>query len=141
VERLRRTQTTTDQRQLFAWMYDEFEAEREVVRAPLKTLGSSSRSPKRLFGQASGSVLKLVAGGGLGELSLFRTLEALAIGVQGKRCMWRARQSVHPSLPVAGGISLSQLESDASRQWEAIEERRRLLVPSTFATGRTSSEH
>ena len=86
-------------------------------------------------------MLKLVAGGGLGELSLFRTLEALAIGVQGKRCMWRARQSVHPSLPVPGGISLSQLESDASRQWEAIEERRRLLVPSTIARGRTLSEH
>jgi hypothetical protein len=100
VARLRRTQTTTDQRQLFAWLYVDFAAEREVVRALLKTLGSSSRSPKRLFGQASGSVLKLVAGGGLGELSLFRTLEALAIGVQGKRCMWRARQSVHPSLPV-----------------------------------------
>jgi hypothetical protein len=135
VERLRRTQSTIDERQLFDRLYQELEADREVVRALLQTLGSSSRSPKRLFGQASGSVLKVVAGGSPGELSLFRTLEALAIAVQGKRCMWRALQSLHPSLPVPGGRSLSELESAAVRQWEAIDQRRRSLVPRTFATG------
>jgi hypothetical protein len=116
VERLRRTQANTNERQLFAWLYEELEADREVVRAVLKTLGSSSRSPKRLFGHASRSVLNMVAGGALGELSLFRTLEALAIGVQGKRCLWRALQSLRPSLPVPGGRSLAELESAAVHQ-------------------------
>jgi hypothetical protein len=140
VERLRRTQANVDERQLFAWLYEELEADREVVQALLKTLGSSSRSPKPLFGHASGSLLKLVAGGALGELSLFRTLEALAIGVQGKRCLWRALQSLRPSLPVPGGRSLSELESAAVHQWEAIEQRRRSLVSGTFATTDSSSE-
>ena len=91
VERLRRTQT--DERPLFDWLYNEFEADHQVVQAILRMLGASSGSPKRLLGQASGAVLKRMAGGAAGDLSLFRTLEALALGVQGKRCMWRALQA------------------------------------------------
>jgi hypothetical protein len=73
----------------------------------------------------------VVAGGGPGDLSLFRTLEALAIGVQGKRCLWRAAQVLalpHPP----GRRTFVELEADAVRQWEAIERHRRSLVPLTF---------
>ena len=132
VERLRRTQT--HERSLFDWLYNELDADHQVVQALLTRLGASSRSPKRLLGQASGSVLKRLAGGMAGDLSLFRTLEALAIGVQGKRCMWRALQTVRPALQLPGTRSLSDLEAAAVRQWEAIEQRRTLMVPRTFAT-------
>jgi hypothetical protein len=135
VERLRRTQASLDDRQFFDWLFKQIEADREVVRALLRSLGSSPRSPKRLLGQASGSVLKLMAGGAKGELSLFRTMEALAIGVQGKRCLWRALEPLQPGLPLPAGKSLSELESSAVRQWEAIEERRQTLVRQTFAAG------
>ena len=68
-----------------------------------------------------------------GELSLLRTLEALSIGVQGKRCMWRALQNLRTS---PGGMDFVELEAKAIRQWEAIEERRRHLVVRTLsATG------
>ena len=132
VERLCRTQT--DERALFDWLYNELKADHQVVQALLTMLGASSGSPKRLLGQASGSVLKRVAGGSAGDLSLFRTLEALAIGVQGKRCMWRALQAVRPALHLPGTRSLSDLDAAAGRQWEAIERRRTLLVTRTFAT-------
>jgi hypothetical protein len=132
VERLRRTQT--DERPLFEWLNHEFEADHQVVQAILRMLGASSGSPKRLLGQASGSVLKRMAGGAAGDLSLLRTLEALAIGVQGKRCMWRALQAVRPALQPPGTRSLSDLDAAAVRQWEAIEQRRAVMVPRTFAT-------
>ena len=132
VERLRRTQT--DERALFDWLFSELEADHQVVQALLTRLGASSKSPKRLLGRASGSVLKRLAGGLAGDLSLFRTLEGLAIGVQGKRCMWRALQAVRPALPLPGSRSLSDLEAAAVRQWEVIEQRRTLIVPLTFAT-------
>ena len=135
VEWLRRTQT--DERPLFDWLYNEFEADHQVVQAILRMLGASSGSPKRLLGQASGSVLKRMAGGAAGDLSLFRTLEALALGVQGKRCMWRALQAVRPVLQLPGTRSLSDLDAAAVRQWEAIEQRRAVMVPRTFATARS----
>jgi len=133
VGRLRRTHAGTDEGALFASLFDEFEGERRVVRALLAQLGASPRSAKRLASQASGAILKLTAGGDRGELSLFRTLEALAIGVQGKRCLWRALQSLSPSIPLPAGWSLAALEAMAVRQWEAIESRRQSLAPATFA--------
>jgi hypothetical protein len=139
VERLRRTQADRDERQLFAWLYEELEADREVVRTLLHSLGWSSRSPKRLVGKATGAVLKVMTGGSSGDLSLFRTLEALAIGVQGKRCMWRALQSL--SLPLPAGKSFAELEFAAIHQWEAIDERRRSLVPRTFMSANGAAAH
>jgi hypothetical protein len=133
VDRLRRTHAGTDEGALFASLFDEFEVERRVVRAVLAHLGASPRSAKRLASQASGAILKWTAGGDRGELSLFRTLEALAIGVQGKRCLWRALQSVEPRIPLPADWGLAALEAMAVRQWEAIESRRQSLAPSTFA--------
>ena len=132
VERLRRTSTSADERMFFEWLYRQLDQDREVVELLLQGLGASPMSAKRFAGHASGALLKFLAGGARGDLALFRTLEALAIGVQGKRCMWRALQFLRPGLAVPGR-PLTDLESDALRQWEAIEERRRALVPQTFA--------
>ena len=95
----------------------------ESCRDLLAQLGRTSASPKRLAAQAVGSVLKLAAGGQRGKLSLFQTLEALSIGVQGKRCMWRALQVIS-NLEHPGARAFSDLESSALRQWEMIEKRR-----------------
>ena len=74
VERVRRMQT--DERPLFDWLYNEFETDHQVVQALLTMLGTSSGSPKRLLGQASGSVFRHLAGGSAGALPLLRTLSA-----------------------------------------------------------------
>jgi hypothetical protein len=116
---------------LFHRLFKEFEEDRSVVHALLAQLGASGRSLKRAAGVASGTMLSVTAGGEPGDLSLFRTLEALAIGVQGKRCMWRALQNLH-TIPRVHGADFLELEAKAIRQWEAIEERRRALVERTF---------
>ena len=117
---------------LFASLYEQFREDRGVVEAILAELGHTSRSAKRLAGQATGSALRAVAGGAPGDLSLFRTLEALAIGVQGKRCLWRAAQAIVALPHPPGRRSFVELEADAVRQWEAIERHRSTLVPRTF---------
>jgi len=137
VERLRQTQI--EERALFEWLGKEFQADRAVVLELLAMLGASSRSPRRLIGEASGAVLQHLAGGSAGELSLFRTLEALSIGVQGKQCLWRALDAVQPPLPLPGTRTVAELDAAAARQWDAIERRRLALVPSTF--GAVPSRH
>jgi hypothetical protein len=117
---------------LFESLHGQFREDRAVVEGILFDLEYTSRSAKRLAGRATGSALRVVAGGAPGDLSLFRTLEALAIGVQGKRCLWRAAQAL-VSLPHRPGRrSFVDLEADAVRQWEAIERHRRSLVSTTF---------
>jgi hypothetical protein len=117
---------------LFASLYEQFREDRGVVEKILAELGYTSRSVKRLAGRATGSALGTVAGGAPGDLSLFRTLEALAIGVQGKRCLWRAAQALVALPHPPGRRSFVELEADAVRQWEAIERHRWSLVPRTF---------
>jgi hypothetical protein len=117
---------------LFESLYQQFREDRGVVEGILAELGYTSRSAKRLAGRATGSALRVVAGGAPGDLSLFRTLEALAIGVQGKRCLWRAAQALVALPHPPGRRSFVELEADAVRQWEAIERHRWSLVPRTL---------
>jgi hypothetical protein len=137
VHRLGSTNRSTEDETLFRRLSKEFEEDHSVVRTLLTHLRASGRSIKRAAGFASGAVLSVPAGGQPGDLSLLRTLEALAIGVQGKRCMWRALQNLRVIPSSVGGMNFVELEAKAIRQWEAIEERRRALVTRTFsATGR-----
>jgi hypothetical protein len=76
----------------------------------------------------------------LGDLSLLRTFEALAVGVRGKRCMWRALQTLRSVPSTAQGMNFVELEAKAVRQWEAIEERRRALVERTFSAAASRAE-
>ena len=133
VHRLGSTHEGTENGTFFRRLSQELEEERSVVRTLLTQLGASGRSIKRAAGYASGAVLSVTAGGEPGDPALLRTFEALAIGVQGKRCMWRALQKLHPVPSTVHGMDFVELEAKAVRQWEAIEERRRALVLQTFS--------
>ena len=132
VQGLRDAYRGSPQGALFGSLYEQFRDDRGVVEGILAELGYTSRSAKRLAGRATGSALHVVAGGAPGDLSLFRTLEALAIGVQGKRCLWRAAQTLVALPHPPGRRSFVELEADAVRQWETIEQHRRSLVLATF---------
>jgi hypothetical protein len=132
VQDLRDANRTNSAGALFESLYEQFREDRGVVEGILAELGYASGSAKRLAGRATGSALRMVAGGTRGDLSLFRTLEALAIGVQGKRCLWRAAQALVALPRPPGRRSFVELEADAVRQWETIEQHRRSLVPDTF---------
>lgn len=132
VHRLGSTHQGTADGTLFRRLSKELDEDRAIVRSLLTRLGASGRSMKRVASHASGAALSVTAGGAPGDLSLLRTLEALSIGVQGKRCLWRALQNLS-WVSAFDGLNFVELEAKAVRQWEAIEERRRALVVQTFA--------
>ncbi len=140
VHRLCSTYAGTEDGRLFGRLSKELEEDRSVVKALLQRLGASERSMKRVAGHASGAVLSVAAGGEPGDLSLLRTLEALSIGVQGKRCLWTALQNLRPAPSTVHGMDFVELEAKAVRQWEAIEERRRGLVARTFSAAEPRSD-
>jgi hypothetical protein len=126
--------TGTEHGMLFARLSREFDEDRSAVHTLLTELGGSGASIKRAAGFASGHMLSVIAGGERGELSLLLTLEALAIGVQGKRCLWRTLQSLPTVSSRVGGPNFDELEARAVRQWEAIEGHRRALAVETFSS-------
>ena len=130
VTRLAVSHRGTPEGTLFAQLEEEFASERDVVRSVLKQLGRSAVSVKRAAGYAGGAVLQAVAGGDEGSLALFRTLESLLIGVQGKRCLWRALQNVE--LEFTESDEFPALEGQALDQWERIEALRQGQLARTF---------
>jgi len=133
VDRLLHSHAGSAEGRLFQALYESFEEERELVRTLIAALGGTTVSVKRAMSQATGAVAMLAAGGKRGDLSLFRTLESLSIGVQGKRLLWRALNNHSPSLEPLIGRTFADLELRAIDQWQRIEERRLALVPATFS--------
>ncbi len=132
VHRLRATHQGSEDGKLFDYLCKEIDEDRGLVRRLLESLGASTHSIKRVASHVSAALATAAAGGAPGELSLLRTLEALAIGIQGKRSMWRALQRIDDeSLPA--NTTFVDLEAKAVRQWEAIEERRLALASRTFS--------
>ena len=131
VRRLAETQGGGRDGSLFWQLVDEFEQERATVRALLERLGASPNSPKRAASYLSGAVLSTMAGGAPGGLSLLRSLEGLAVGIQGKRCLWRSLQALG-ALVSLDHVNFGELESRALRQWEFVEERRRSAAATAF---------
>jgi hypothetical protein len=132
VERLRRTHAGTAEGRLFGALFVDLQHERDVVQAMLEELGASTLSVKRIVTGAAGVLMAPAASSERGDLAFLRTLEGLAIGVQGKRLLWRAMQEVEPPFTQVSRGRLRELETLAVRQWEAIDERRRALARSTF---------
>jgi hypothetical protein len=130
VRRLASTNGYTRDGDLFRQLLPELEQDRATVGSLLSRMGASSRSIKRTAASVTGLALSLPAGGASGDLSLLRTLEALATGIQGKRCLWRALQEL--ATVSADREAFSELESRALRQWERVEQRRRSLAATTF---------
>lgn len=131
VDRLARTHAGTRDGRLFRELAEEFEEDREVVRSLIQHLGPSRRARPRALGYATSVLLDLGAGGPPGDLSLLLTLEALAIGIQGKRCLFRALHELGEPISL-GNHSFLAMESRAVRQWKTVDERRRALAAMTF---------
>lgn len=121
---------------LFGRLLRELREDRDVVSALLVTRGGSQASVQRIAGWAGGAALRVMTRGRRGELALFRSLEGLSAGIQGKRCLWRTGQTLEPAVRAPGQRSFAELEARAIRQWDAVEEYRRSLARVTFASGK-----
>lgn len=118
--------------ELFSSLHAQFEDERRILRELLAALGSSDASMKRLAGAAAGTALRAAGVGQPGTLPFFLAIEGLAIGIQGKRCLWRALPEMRTGLRGPAVRSFAGLEADALRQWEEVDRYRRSLVLATF---------
>lgn len=138
VTRLARTAKGTPAGDLCAWLHPQLASERDLLAAMIVGAGGrvSRLSPKRLASYATGAVAQVLAGGTPGDLALFRTVESLAIAVQGKRLLWRAAAARARTTARHEVRRFRDLEQDALTQWKRIEALREALVRATFTSQR-----
>jgi hypothetical protein len=74
-----------------------------------------------------------------GKLGMFEALEMLALGIQGKRLLWIVVQRLQPWFPEWSGIDFQELELEAIRQRDEVEEYRvAAALDSLIESGRRS---
>jgi len=93
-------------------------AEKSATKAALAEVGSKLMAPKFTSGDDD-------------ALNAFITLETLSIGVEGKRCMWKALSCVDD--PTLEGFDMDALIARAESQRERIEEQRLAIAPQALA--------
>lgn len=72
--------------------------------------------------------------GSEGELGLFVALEALALGITGKRLLWRALATASQEAPLLACLDYSELERRALEQGERVEGKRLETARYVFKT-------
>jgi hypothetical protein len=130
-DRLAASHPNTPEGALGEFLAGELRSDRELVNRLLAATGGAPASVKRLVGRAALGVLQVSAAERTG-LALFESIEALSVGVQGKRCLWLALQGLGPAFQPVGGPTFVELEQRAIAQWERIEICRQRLAREVF---------
>jgi hypothetical protein len=103
----------------------EIEADREMLARLTENIGGASGGPKEwaswLAEKVSRLKLKHDSGDGLGT---FEALEFLALGIHGKRALWRALSAVAPYDARLSGTDFEKLIGRAENQHAKVEEER-----------------
>jgi ABC-type hemin transport system ATPase subunit len=68
------------------------------------------------------------------EVGIFLALEALHLGIPGKRSLWRALQSASRTVPALARLDYPGLERRAIEQCERVEARRLEIARTVFQT-------
>jgi len=69
------------------------------------------------------------------EIGVFLALEALLLGITGKRSLWRALQAASRTVPALARLDYSGLEKRAIEQCEQVEARRLEIARFVFKAG------
>lgn len=104
----------------------EIEQDRNVLETLVERAGAGGSSPLKeslawLLEKLTRWKLRRRAGSGVGTL---QRLEMLALGILGKRALWRALQSIEATDARLQGFDYGELTARAQAQHDRVEERR-----------------
>lgn len=105
----------------------EIETDRQTLIGVMDRMGTSKNPIKQATTWIAEKASRPKFSGltsGEPELGAFMALESLALGVQGKRCLWMALKEVAGDYPQLASIDLEDLIARAEAQHSTLEEER-----------------
>jgi len=99
--------------QFFVRLRQEVSEDQEVLRKILYALGaddSALRNTASFFGEKLARVKLKIEDHTGGQLARLEKLEALALGIEGKRALWRALIAVAEKIPALRNVDLTRLD-------------------------------
>jgi hypothetical protein len=117
---------------------DDIHQDQEKLKELIEKLGVSESSVRKAGAWIAEKLSrpKLDLGeGSKEEIGVFLALEALLLGITGKRSLWRALQCASRTVPALARLDYSGLEKRAIEQCEQVEARRLEIARFVFKAG------
>lgn len=114
-------------RPFFCRLQEEIQADHDQLLSLMTRLGheeSSMRNAGAWMAEKVGRIKIGFAASGDSKLRLLESLEALLLGITGKKMLWRALARLRPGWPILEGMDLAQLEARAKDQADRVDARR-----------------
>ena len=138
LDRLVETQEGKPLHGFFQELRRDIEKDQEKLEELIQRLGAEESTVRKagawIAEKLSRPKLPLTDDGD-GEHGLFLALEALALGITGKRLLWRALETASQSAPALASLDYRELERRASEQGERVEEKRLEFAQRVLKTG------
>ncbi len=106
---------------------EEIQADHDQLHSLMTRLGheeSSLRNAGARMAEKFSRVKLGFATGGDSQLRLLESLEALLLGITGKKYLWRALAAVRSGWPILAEMDLAQLEARAKDQADRVDAQR-----------------
>ena len=114
-------------RRFFSVLHSEIDEDKRTLERLLHDLGGGRGVVRQAAGRVAARAgrLKLqIDDPAQGTFERFQSLEALALGSQGKLALWRALDEIAPGLPALRTVDLHRLMGRAEDQYARVEGRR-----------------
>ncbi|HXI11684.1 MAG TPA: hypothetical protein VNM92_03450 [Thermoanaerobaculia bacterium] len=109
-----------------AALLEEVEEDRAALQAIADRVGAGSSGVKNAAAWVTEKISRLkLSRDSAADFGTFETLEALSLGIMGKRSLWRALATQSTRL---GDVNLQSLEARADAQFNRVEEQRMKLA-------------
>jgi hypothetical protein len=115
---------------------DDIHADQETLRDLIEKLDFEESAVRKAGAWMAEKMVqaKFALGGNeAGGLGLLQAFEGLALGITGKKFLWRALSTVEADIPDVQGIDLARLEQRAQEQFERVEKERLHLAREALA--------
>ena len=135
LDRLIETYAGKPLERFFRDLRGEIEADQETLKELIAALGEKESAVRKagawIVEKLSRAKIQL-SETQEGEMGLFLALEGLALGIQGKRALWRALATAAEKAPRLGGQDYTTLESRAVEQYDRVEAKRLDVARTVF---------
>ena len=119
---------------IFSHWRNDIQADQETLRDLIRKLGAEESAIRKAGAWVAEKFSRIKIGDVDDSASLLQALEALALGITGKRLLWRSLGTIAQNFAPLQGTDFGELEKRAQDQFEQVETLRLEMAREAFRT-------
>ena len=117
---------------IFRDWHGDIEADQKTLRNLIQKLDAEESAIRKAGAWMAEKFSRIKIGDMDDSAGLLQALEALVLGITGKRLLWRSLGAIAPNFPPLQGIDFGELEKRAQDQFERVETLRLEMAREAF---------